>query len=261
MVSRVLFVLTGGLLLSMTPAIAEDNNSLPPVNRLILEEISSMPSSGGYAPSAAANHALQTAVTTSSEVLRVDASHASPSYCSSATYLVFLKTLAALQASHQLTLTPSTAAQLKPNGQPDGTGIWGRWNANGHGTARLFYELGLGPTFTDLRMARPGDFLKIFWSDGIGATEHGHSVIFLGTETKNGVQCVRFWSSNIPQNHTPGGYGEKSVPITRIHRMLFSRLEHSENINRLLPRTDSYLSSLERRSSTPAEMERQCGLR
>ena len=241
----------------MTPASAEDNNSLPPVNRLILDEVASMPLNGGYAPSAAANHALQRAVTGSGEMLRVDASHAAPSYCSGATYLVFLKTLAALQAAHQLVLTPATVAQLKPNGQPDGTGIWGRWNANGPGTARLFYELGLGPNFTDLRIARPGDFLKIFWSDGIGASEHGHSVVFLGTETKAGVECLRFWSSNIPN-----GYGVKSVPLTRIHRMLFSRLAHPENINRpLAPRTDNYLSSLERRSSTLAEMERQCGIR
>lgn len=245
----------------MTPTSAEDNNSLPPINRLILEEVSSMPSNGGYAPSAAANHALQQAVTSSGEILRVDASHASPSYCSSATYLVFLKTLATLQATHQLALSPSVVAQLKPSGQPDGTGIWGRWNANGPGTARLFYEIGLGTNFNDIRRARPGDFLKIFWNDGIGANEHGHSVVFLGTESKAGVECIRFWSSNIPQNHTLGGYGVKSVPLNRIHRMLFSRLEHPEAINHSLPRTDNYLSSMERRSSTPAEMERQCGVR
>lgn len=245
----------------MTPTSAEDNNSLPPINQLILKEVSSMPSNGGYATSAAANHALQLAVTSYGEILRVDASHATPSYCSGATYLVFLKTLAALQANHQLTLSPFVVAQLKPSGQPDGTGIWGRWNANGPGTARLFYEIGLGTNFSDLRMARPGDFLKIFWNDGIGAKEHGHSVVFLGTESKAGVEHVSFWSSNIPQNHTPGGYGMKSVPLNRIHRMLFSRLEHPEAINRALPRTDSYLSSLERSSSTPAEMGRQCGIR
>jgi len=257
MVSRFLCFLFAGLLLSMTPARAEDNNSLPPVNRLILEEVSLMPLNGGYAPSAAANHALQKAVAGSGEMLRVDASHAVPSYCSGATYLVFLKTLAALQAAQQLVLTPATVSQLKPNGQPDGTGIWGRWNANGPGTARLFYELGLGPNFTDLRMARPGDFLKIFWSNDIGASEHGHSVVFLGTETKAGVECLRFWSSNIPN-----GYGVKSVPLSRIHRMLFSRLGHPENINLpLTSRSDSYLSSLERRSSTLVEMERQCGVR
>jgi len=253
--SRLLFCLFSKLLLSMTPVHAEDNNSLPPVNRLILNEISSMPSGGGYSTTAAANHALQVAVTTSSGTLRVEPSHAVPSYCSGATYLVFLKTLSALQSNHQLSLTPETVTALKPTGQPDGTGIWGRWNANGPGTARLFYELGLGPNFTGLTRALPGDFLKIFWNDGIGATEHGHSVIFLGTETKNGVQCVRFWSSNIP-----GGYGEKVVPLSRAHRMLFSRLEHPESINRPLPRSDSYLSSMEHRSSTPAEMAEKCGI-
>ena len=254
--SRFIFVPFVGLLLSMTPAGAEDNNSLPPDNRLVLEAVSSMPLNGGYAPSAAANHALRQAVTSSDGILRVDASHATPSYCSSATYLVFLKTLAALQSAHQIALAPAVIAQLKPIGQPDGTGIWGRWNANGPGTARLFYELGLGRNFTDLRLAREGDFLKIFWSNGIGASEHGHSVIFLGTEMKAGVEHVRFWSSNIPN-----GYGIKSVPLSRIHRMLFSRLEHPEAIIHSLPRTDNFLSSMERRSSTAAEMERQCGIR
>ena len=253
--SRLLFCLFSNLLLSMTSVHAEDNNSLPPVNRLILNEISSMPSGGRYSTSAAANHALQGAVTTSSEILRVDGFHAVPSYCSGATYLVFLKTLSALQSNHQLSLTPETATALKPTGQPDGRGIWGRWNANGPGTARLFYELGLGPNFTDLQRALPGDFLKIFWNDGIGATEHGHSVIFLGTEEKNGIKYLKFWSSNIP-----GGYGEKVVPQSRAHRMLFSRLEHPENINRPLPRTDSYLSSMEHRSSSPAEMAEKCGI-
>ena len=253
--SRLLFCLFSKLLLSMTPVHAEDNNSLPPLNRLILNEISSMPSGGGYSTSASANHALQVAVTTSSGTLRVEASHAVPSYCSGATYLVFLKTLSALQSNHQLSLTPETVTALKPTGQPDGTGIWGRWNANGPGTARLFYELGLGPNFTDLSRALPGDFLKIFWNDSIGASEHGHSVIFLGTEEKNGIKFLKFWSSNIP-----GGYGDKVVPLSRAHRMLFSRLEHPESINRLLPRSDSYLSSMEHRSSTPAEMAEKCGI-
>ena len=67
---------------------------------------------------------------------------------------------------------------------------------------------------------------------------------------------LTFWSSNIPN-----GYGTKTVPLQRIHRLLFSRLEHPENLNRpLLPRTDPYLSSLVRRSSSPEEMARQCGL-
>ena len=239
----------------MNPLRAEDN-SLPLINRLILDSVRQMPAMGGYSPSTTANRALNQAVSDSKGTLRVDASHAMPSYCSGATYLVFLKTLAALQSYGTLPLTPGTVAALLPKGQPDGTGIWGRWNANGPGTARLFHELELGSNFSDLSAALPGDFLKIFWNDGIGASEHGHSVIFLGVETKEGVPCVKFWSSN-----TPGGYGEKSVPRSKIHRMLFSRLKHPENINRpLSSRTDSYLSSLVKRSSSPQEMNAMCGV-
>jgi hypothetical protein len=225
------------------------------INQLVLESMHQMPSGGGYSTSSNANRELRDAVTTTSGMLEIRPSHATPSYCSEATYLVFLKTLSALQSSHQLSLSTEIVHALKPNGQPDGTGIWGRWNANGPGTARLFYELGLGQNFTDLSQAQPGDFLKIFWNNGIGATEHGHSVIFLGTEDKNGVRYLRFWSSNLHE-----GYGEKSVPLSRVHRMLFSRLEHPENINRPLPRTDNYLSSMEHRSSTPVEMAEKCGI-
>lgn len=233
-----------------------DDNSLPPFNRLVIESIKQMPPRGGYAPSVAANRALAQAVDTRDGKLSVDPSRATPSYCSGATYLVFLKTLATLQSRGQLNMTPGTVSALKPSGQPDGTGIWGRWNANGPGTAVLFHELGLGSNFTDLGKARTGDFLKIFWNDGIGSTEHGHSVIYLGTESKEGVDHLRFWSSNIP-----GGYGEKSVPRSKIRRMLFSRLEHPGNIDRpLASHKHSYLSSLERNSSSVSEMKSQCGL-
>ena len=249
-----LFILT--LALGIVPLSVQADDELLPLNRLIVETVSRMPVKGDYSPSASANQALNGAVRTAEGILSVDPSHASPSYCSGATYLVFLRVLSLLQSKHELTLSPATLATLKPAGQADGTGIWGRWNANGPGTARLFHELDLGRNFTDPRSAVPGDFLKIFWTDAIGATEHGHSVVYLGMETRNGAEQVRFWSSNIP-----GGYGEKSVPRARIHRMLFSRLEHPGNINcPLVPRTDSYLESLQYRSSPSDEMARQCGL-
>ena len=236
------------------PFLEAQDNSLPPINRIVLDAVRSMPPNGRYSTSPSANRALSAAVYTSAGRLSIQTADAVPSYCSGATYLVFLKALSDLQNSGRLTLTPETVSALRPAGQPDGTGIWGRWNANGPGTARLFHELGLGPNFTSLSAARPGDFLKIFWNDGIGASEHGHSVIFLGHDPKAGT--LTFWSSNIP-----GGYGTKTVPLTRIHRLLFSRLEHPENLNRpLIPRTDAYLSSLQQHSSSPSEMARQCGL-
>jgi hypothetical protein len=239
---------------SMIQVGAEVENSIPSLNRLVLESIATMPQQGGYSTLGGANQQLQRAVITSDGALRVEASRAIPSYCSEATYLVFLKTLARLQ-KQGLALAPETLKALRPAGQADGSGIWGRWNANGPGTARLFHELGLGPNFTDLNKARPGDFMKVFWTDQIGATEHGHSVVFLGTESRNGISLLRFWSSNLHE-----GYGEKTVPQSRIRRMLFSRLENPENINRPLIDRDIYLSRLERITSTPEEMQIQCGL-
>jgi len=236
------------------PLLAAQDNSLPPINRAVIDALRAMPAGGSYSTGPAANHGLSGAVSDSGGLLSVHESGAVPSYCSEATYLVFLKTLSRLQSSGKLSLTPEAVRGLRPAGQPDGTGIWGRWNANGPGTARLFHELGLGANFTTPHAALPGDFLKIFWNDGIGASEHGHSVVFLGHDPE--AETVTFWSSNIPD-----GYGVRTVPVRRIHRMLFSRLEHPENINRpLTSRTDSYLSSLEHRSSSVPEMERQCGL-
>ena len=87
-----------------------------------------------------------------------------------------------------LRLNDETLDQLMIRGQRDGAGIWGRWNANGPGTARLFYELGLGRNFDDFEAAQPGDFMKIFWSEEVGRAEHGHSVIYLGMEKKIGTR-------------------------------------------------------------------------
>ena len=253
-----LYLILSGLLgLSLIPLAYSQENSTAPLNQLILDTVKTMPSGGGYSAGNGATQALRHAVTTTQEDIFVEPSHAMPSYCSGATYLVFLKVIAALQNSRQLTLPPNILESLKPSGQPDGTGIWGRWNANGPGTARLFAELSLGPNFTDLSEALPGDFLKIFWSDNIGASEHGHSVIYLGTEKRDGIPYISYWSSNIP-----GGFGAKSVPLSRVHRMLFSRLEHPGTLARLatIPPSDHYLYSLQFRSSNLTEMERECGL-
>jgi hypothetical protein len=227
-----------------------------PWNDAILAIIAGMPSGGIYSAGGTANAALRRAVTIREGLIRVDAGKANPSYCSEATYLVFLKLLSQLDGQHRISLDASLAKALQPGNQTDGSGIWGRWNANGPGTAVLFHEQNLGTSFLDPAMARPGDFLKIFWNDGIGASEHGHSVIFLGTEKKGGTTCLRFWSSNLPN-----GYGEKTVPIAKARRLLFSRLEHPERIRVPEPWTDRYLSSLIKTSSGVSEMEARSGIR
>lgn len=228
------------------------------INEVILEQIRAMPQGGGYATTSSAHAALKSSAQIEGGSVRIRPTNAMPSYCSGATYLVFLKTLGALQKSGQLTLSGETWETLLPTGQPDGHGVWGRWNANGPGTARLFHELGLGENFTDWSKARAGDFMKIFWTKEVGKAERGHSVVYLGTETVDGVEHVRFWSSN-----KPGGYGEKSVAKSKVARAIFSRLNQPQQLNATLPRLperDAYLASLLTKASSFSEVSAKCGM-
>jgi hypothetical protein len=226
-------------------------------NQLILQQVRAMPQGGSYSVTRTAKIRLQSAAHFESGKFFVLPSSASPSFCSGATYLVFIRAIEELRASGRLQLDSATLDQLMIRDQHDGEGIWGRWNANGPGTARLFYELNLGRNFENFAEARPGDFMKIFWSKNVGKTESGHSVIFLGTESRGGVDYVRFWSSNIP-----AGYGEKSVPRTKIAYAIFSRLENPANLARIssVPEVDVYLASLLRKSSSFAEAIKKCGI-
>jgi len=226
-------------------------------NQLVLQQVREMPVGGKYSVTRVAKIRLQSAAHFESGKFFILPTAASPSFCSGATYQVFIRTLEELRASGRLQLDFATLDQLIIRDQRDGEGIWGRWNANGPGTARLFHELGLGRNFDNFDEARPGDFMKIFWSNSVGKTERGHSVIFLGTENRLGVEYVRFWSSNIP-----AGYGEKSVPRSKIAYAIFSRLEQPANLARIgsIPSVDSYLSSLLRKSSSFAEATKKCGI-
>jgi hypothetical protein len=227
------------------------------LNSLILEQMEKMPSGGKYSVSHFAKIKLQSAAHFESGKFFVIPTKPYVSFCSGATYLVFIKTIEELRDRGQLQLDFATLNQLIIRDQHDGEGVWGRWNANGPGTARLFYELGLGHNFTDFSQAQPGDFMKIFWNDNVGKRESGHSVIFLGTSRHPDGEYVRFWSSNIGM-----GYGEKEVPRAKIANAIFSRLETPANLVRIhnAPATDSYLASLLRKKSNFAEARQKCGI-
>jgi hypothetical protein len=224
-------------------------------NDLILEQIKKMPQGGRYSVSHFAKICLQSSAHFESGKFFIVPS--GPSFCSGATYLVFIKTIEALRARGDLHLEYSTLERLIIRDQHDGEGIWGRWNANGPGTARLFHELGLGPNFDNFDQAKPGDFMKIFWSRQVGKNEHGHSTIFLGLENRPDGQYVRYWSSNVP-----AGYGEKSVPRSKIAYAIFSRLQTPANLTRInsAPYVDTYLASLLRTRSSLSEASMKCGL-
>jgi hypothetical protein len=230
-------------------------------NSTILEALASMPRGGGYSTKSRAMERLQRSITLFQGKLKVHP--ATPSFCSEAVYLVFLKTLLLLEERGELSLDEATQAALLPRCQPykkgvcqpDGTGIWGRWNANGPGVAALFYETGIGKNFTSLGAAQPGDFLKIFWSSSVGATEHGHLVIYLGHDKRNGMETIRFWSSN-----QKIGYSTKSVPLCTIKHLLFSRLTDPSRLASISPHSDLYLASLLKRTTSWREVKRRSGV-
>ncbi len=237
------------------------NSDLPPLNLLVLKTIETMPNGGGYAVGSAALSKLSSAieVDSKSKILNIKPERATPSFCSGATYLVFLKVVSDLMKQQRLDLPSGAIATLAVAGQADGVGIWGRWNANGPGNAKLFHDLELGQNFVDFERALPGDFMKIWWNDSIGSTEKGHSVIFLGKyRNEDGSNVVRFWSSN-----QYGGYAEKTVPLNKIARVLFSRLENLAGIAKAnkLPPEDKYLTEMLKRPSSEREMFKLCGVR
>jgi hypothetical protein len=247
-----------GLLLSLVGSTLrgqEDAATKRDPNSLILLLLNTMPLGGGYSATSGATRDLQSAAQVSRGRLYVRPAAAPATYCSGATYLVFLKAIQELLPESLVDGRLAEALAIK--GQPDGVGIWGRWNANGPGTACLFHELRLGHNFTSFEEAKPGDFMKIFWTDSVGSREHGHSVIFLAREPVNGVETIRFWSSN-----KPNGYGEKMVPRSRISHAIFSRLEAPSNIESSvsLPRKNGYLAGLVARESSIGEALEESGV-
>jgi hypothetical protein len=246
------FLLMLGLAFGSATVRADDCNAT------VLREVAGMPLGGVYGTSRVATVALVRSAHFEEGKFFVLPAPDSPSFCSGATYLVFLKTIEQLERDGRVKLDPATMEALMiREGQRDGEGVWGRWNANGPGTARLFYELGLGSNSLDFATARPGDFMKIFWTPEVGSTEHGHSVVYLGQETRDGQEYVRFWSSNIP-----GGYGEKAVLKSSIAHVIFSRLETPDNLAKIkdAPEIDPYLSSLITTRSSFPEAKSKCGL-
>ena len=212
----------------------------PDFNSKLLTAIRSMPTGGGYDGSDATKNLLHGACDLTSGEIHVNANRAKPSFCSGATYLVLLEALGL-----------GSQALVPEIDQKDGHGVFGRWNSNGPGAAKLVADLGAGRNFTSWEKAKPGDFLKIWWTDEIGGRERGHLVVYLGHDAKS----VSFWSSN-----QPGGYGKKSVPRSDCRRVLFTRIDRPEKFAaaKNLPRVDPWLARMLREDFTWAEVVAKC---
>lgn len=224
------------------------------VNALVLEAVREMPSGGGYNTSKATDAIRQKAVSFPGDELIVRPEMAKPSYCSGGTYLAFLKVVQKLRDRGQLSLSRAALKKLAIADAKDGVNVWGRWNANGPGTAKLFADLECGRNFTSLEQARPGDFLKIWWTEEIGRRERGHSVIYLGQGTAaSGEREIYYWSSN-----DPDGYGRGSARLSVCKHLLFSRLTNPGRLEAVtaLSNRDDTLAAMLRQDFTWAQVLR-----
>lgn len=222
--------------------------------------LAQMPQGGSYSTSQEAFENLIDSFqwnANQSQIL-ISPTKAQPSFCSSACYLLLLASLKEWEKSTQQQFPAKVWQALLPYPkQADGVGIWGRANANGPGFAKLIHELGAGFNFEDFKQARPGDFMKIFWSEHIGAKEFGHLTLFLSQQIEEGIPTISFWSSN-----QPDGYGKKTIPQSQIIRVIFTRITKPEAFMRVtqLPETDEWLQSLLKTAVSPVEVRKQCGI-
>lgn len=225
-------------------------------NQALIAAINEMPKGGGYSVRKDAFNALQNSVSLDgSGKLQLKCAGATPTFCTAATYLALLRAMQLYGIEPDVALS-AKLAQVK---QPDGVGIWGRWNSNGPAVARMLQQTAAGTSFINREKAGPGDFVKIFWNEHIGKKERGHLVVFIKWVTMpDGKQGMRFWSGNIPK-----GFGMKDVPLEQCKFMIFSRITKPQNLRRLgeLGERDEWLASMLNREYSRAEVIKQLGIK
>lgn len=226
----------------------------------VLRALEHMPKGGGYSVKAPASRNLSTKAVVWDEAaqkMRIDVQAAQPSFCSGACYVALLHALEIWQEATGSALPPAAWKSLAVRGQADGSGVWGRANANGPGFSKLVHDLKAGVSFTDPAAAKPGDFLKFFWNEEIGAKERGHMVVFLGSHQVEGQPHIRYWSANMPD-----GYSERSIPLAKMHHLIFTRITRPANFANAasLPPTDAWLRDMQKKSVAFKEVSLTCGI-
>ena len=271
-------------------------------NAMILDIIKGLPSGGGYSRGSSFQLPTITAHNIGGRHWEMRVYDGFPSHCTSATYAVLTRLIAVLQDSGRIALDGEQIATLSAkNRMPDGTtlvdgqGAFQIFNANGAGTAALLKHTGTGMSFRDdkLAYARPGDFLKMFWNENVGASEQGHQVVYLGHKTVGSRDMLCFWGSQRQnKKKRPGGtealyfpaadggkvedgYGEACRPRSDIKAMIFSRVTCMEHLAAGLddmrakamasrgtpfPFVDDYLYKLRNSSSDHAALDRVLGI-
>ncbi len=148
-----------------------------------------------------------------------------PSYCSGAVHAAVLAGLMHWDATRpDFAFTEEQWQSLVPRDCEDGDGVWGWANANGPGYAVLVHALGAGYSFTSPAQARPLDIVKMWWTDEIGGAERGHLAILIANRRDE----IVIWGSHQKDDQGQEGIYYKTIPKSKIKRMLFTRITQPE---------------------------------
>jgi hypothetical protein len=149
------------------------------------------------------------------------------SYCSGSTYSAFIEAMNIILPDGAEKLSPQRHEALRmqePDGsrREDGVKFWGHWNDDGFGSQFALVQYADMARQIKPISARPGDFMNISWTSGLG-----HSVIFLGYQLdKDGHKMIRYWASQKDTN----GLGDQSSAIEKIKEVKIVRLTKPQNI-------------------------------
>src|SRR5205814_7914827 len=118
------------------------------------------------------------------------------SYCSGSSYSAFIEAINLIYPDGAKRLSEDRLDALRmqePDGgrREDGAKFWGHWNDDGPGSQYALVQYSGAGVEIKPQHARPGDFLNINWTSGLG-----HSVVFLGWHKDDAdKKHVLFWSS------------------------------------------------------------------
>jgi hypothetical protein len=164
-------------------------------NKDVLEQISTIPSGGGYSlKGSATNVTLKMGSTTISNP------RAKTSFCTGATYTVAMKVFEKHNVFDKMSDAQKKNFALQHN---DNFGFWGAWNNNYEGAGDANRLIKFGERITSLESACAGDFVNFNRKN-----KSGHSVVYLGQEDGK----IYYWSSN----KSTKGFGVSCEPVSNI---------------------------------------------
>jgi hypothetical protein len=187
------------------------NSNCGKYNQEVLEQISTLPSGGGYSlKGSATNVPLKMG---NSPIVNPKAK---TSFCTGATYTVAMKVFQKNHVFDNMTPEQKKNFALQHN---DNYGFWGAWNNNYEGAGDANRLIKFGEKVPSLKEACAGDFFNFNRKNGTG-----HSVIYLGQEDGK----VYYWSSN----KSTKGFGVSCYPIDKIvlSASPITRMTHPENV-------------------------------